>query len=150
MIRASRRNDRRRMARAIALARLNFGLTGKNPSVGCVIVDAHNHIIGEGVTGVGGDPHAEEIALDQAGERARGATAYVTLEPCRERSSGGKSCSVKLSEAGIARVVIAVQDPHPIARDGIEILRAAGISVDIGPGKYAAEGLYRGFFASLN
>jgi pyrimidine deaminase RibD-like protein len=109
----SKRRDRRLMGRALALAGLNQGLTGANPSVGCVILDAQGHVVGEGVTGKGGRPHAEEIALDDAGNRARGGTAYVTLEPCRERSSGTASCSSKLIGAGIRRVVVAIEDPHP-------------------------------------
>lgn len=144
--RPSRRRDRRLMGRALALAGLNQGLTGANPSVGCVIVDAQGHIVGEGVTGQGGRPHAEEIALDEAGARAKGGTAYVTLEPCRERSSGAASCSNKLVSAGIARVVVAVEDPHPTARDGIRILREAGVHVVIGPGARQATRLYAWFF----
>ena len=135
------------MGRALALAGLNQGLTGANPSVGCVIVDAAGHIAGEGVTGQGGRPHAEEIALDEAGGRARGATAYVTLEPCRERSSGAASCSSKLVSAGIARVVVAIEDPHPTAKDGIRVLREAGVRVDIGPGRDRAARRYAWFFA---
>lgn len=142
----SRRRDRRLMGRALALAGLNQGLTGANPSVGCVIVDAQGHIVGEGVTGQGGRPHAEEIALDEAGVRAKGGTAYVTLEPCRERSSGAASCSNKLVSAGIARVVVAVEDPHPTARDGIRMLREAGVHVVIGPGARQAARLYAWFF----
>ena len=145
----SKRRDRRMMGRALALARLNHGLTGANPSVGCVILDAHGHIVGEGVTGRGGRPHAEEIALEEAGDAARGGTAYVTLEPCRERSAGGKSCSLKLEEAGVARVVCSVLDPHPVANGGILRLRRAGIQVDVGPGRHAAQGLYRAFFNSI-
>lgn len=145
----SKRRDQRMMGRALALARLNHGLTGVNPSVGCVILDSHGHIVGEGVTGRGGRPHAEEIALDEAGEAARGGTAYVTLEPCRERSAGGKSCSVKLEEAGVARVVCSVLDPHPVANGGILRLRRAGIPVEVGRGRHAAEGLYRAFFTSV-
>ena len=137
------------MGRALALARLNHGLTGPNPSVGCVVLDSHGHIVGEGVTGRGGRPHAEEIALEEAGDAARGGTAFVTLEPCRERSGGGKSCSVKLQEAGVARVVCCVLDPHPVANGGILNLRCAGIQVEIGLGRHAAEGLYRAFFASI-
>lgn len=142
----SRRRDRRLMGRALALAGLNQGLTGANPSVGCVIVDAQGHIVGEGVTGQGGRPHAEEIALDEAGVHAKGGTAYLTLEPCRERSSGAASCSNKLVSAGIARVVVAVEDPHPTARDGIRILREAGVHVVIGPGARQAARLYAWFF----
>jgi len=142
----SKRRDRRMMGRALALAGLNQGLTGPNPSVGCVILDAGGHIIGEGVTGQGGRPHAEEIALEEAASRARGGTAYVTLEPCRERSSGAASCSSKLVSAGIARVVVAVEDPHPTAKDGIRVLREAGVRVDIGPGRDRAARRYAWFF----
>jgi diaminohydroxyphosphoribosylaminopyrimidine deaminase/5-amino-6-(5-phosphoribosylamino)uracil reductase len=137
------------MGRALALARLNHGLTGANPSVGCVILDADGHVVGEGVTGHGGRPHAEEIALEEAGDAAKGGTAYVTLEPCRERSAGGKSCSMKLEDAGVARVVCSVLDPHPVANGGILRLRRAGIRVEVGLGQRAAEGLYRAFFASI-
>lgn len=136
------------MGRALALAGLNQGLTGVNPSVGCVILDASGHIVGEGVTGHGGRPHAEEVALDEAGSAARGGTAYVTLEPCRERSTGAASCSNRLVVAGIARVVVAIEDPHPTARDGIRILREAGIRVETGPGRRTAARRYAWFFAS--
>lgn len=145
-IRPSRRRDRRLMGRALALAGLNQGLTGANPSVGCVIVDARGHIVGEGVTGQDGRPHAEEIALEEAGAKARGGTAFVTLEPCRERSSGAPSCSNKLVSAGIVRVVVAIEDPHPTARDGIRVLRDAGVKVDIGYGRGRAGRLYAWFF----
>ena len=134
------------MGRALALARLNHGLTAKNPSVGCILLDVDGHIVGAGVTGAGGHPHAEEVALDEAGSRAKGGTAYVTLEPCRERSSGAPSCSNKLVEAGIARVVVAIEDPHPTARDGLRILREAGVLVETGLGKSEAGRLYAGFF----
>lgn len=149
MMRRSRRRDRRMMGRALGLARLNQGMTGVNPSVGCVILDAEGHVVGEGVTGIGGRPHAEEIALGQAGEMARGGTAYVTLEPCRERSQGGKSCSVLLREAGVTRVVCAVDDPHPVANGGIRALREAGIAVELGLGEREARRLYRKFFATV-
>ena len=145
----SKRRDQRMMGRALALAALNQGLTGENPSVGCVILDRDGHIAGEGVTGHGGRPHAEEIALEEAGGRAKGGTAYVTLEPCRERSSGAASCSNKLVSAGIARVVVAIEDPHPTARDGIRILREAGVRVETGRGKPRAARLYAWFFASV-
>jgi len=144
----ARRRDQRMMGRALALAGLNHGLTGANPSVGCVILDAQGHILGEGVTGKGGRPHAEEIALQEAGAGARGGTAYVTLEPCRERSSGAASCSNRLVSAGIARVVVAIEDPHPTARDGIRVLREAGVRVETGRGRARAARLYAWFFRS--
>ena len=142
----SKRRDRRMMGRAFQLARLNQGLTAQNPSVGCIILDASGHIVGAGVTGTGGRPHAEEIALEEARGKARSGTAYVTLEPCRERSSGAASCSRKLVEAGIARVVVAIEDPHPTARDGLAVLRDAGVRVETGLGKHAAARLYGWFF----
>ena len=144
----SKRRDRRMMGRAFQRARLNQGLTGKNPSVGCILVDTAGHIVGAGVTGTGGRPHAEEIALEEAAGKAKGGTAYVTLEPCRERSSGAASCSRKLVDAGIARVVVAIEDPHPTARDGLVILREAGVRVESGRGKHGAARLYRWFFAA--
>lgn len=149
MANISRRRDRRCMNRAFHLAYLNHGLTGENPSVGCVIVDELGRIIGEGITGHGGRPHAEEVALDEAGASAIGATAYVTLEPCRERTSGAPSCSEKLIEAGIIRVVCAIEDPHPTAAAGIHRLRHAGVRVDLGLGRLKSARLYRRFFASV-
>ena len=97
--------DLRFMSRALELARAQLGRTSPNPSVGCVIV-ANGAIVGEGATGNGGRPHAEEIALAQAGEGAEGATAYVTLEPCHQRSGGSFSCSQLLLGAGATRVLI--------------------------------------------
>lgn len=120
------------MRRAIALARGNVGLTADNPSVGCVIV-AGGRVVGEGATAPGGRPHAEEQALAQAGDAARGATAYVTLEPCGARSKGGRSCSQLLAEAGVGRVVVACEDPSPFASgQGAERLVAAGVPVELG------------------
>jgi diaminohydroxyphosphoribosylaminopyrimidine deaminase/5-amino-6-(5-phosphoribosylamino)uracil reductase len=120
------------MRRAIAVALPHVGLTAPNPTVGCVLVQG-GQVIAEAVTGVGGRPHAEEQALELAGEAARGATAYVTLEPCGERSAGGASCSELLLSAGIARVVAACRDPHPLASGrGPDRLRAAGVPVEVG------------------
>jgi len=118
------------MRRAIALAAQRVGKTGSNPAVGCVIVK-DGGIIAEAATAEGGRPHAEEQALAAAGDAARGATAYITLEPCGERSSGAASCSERLVAAGVARVVVACADPSPKAsRRGIERLGAAGVEVD--------------------
>lgn len=118
------------MRRAIALARAGLGATGENPSVGCVIV-ASGAVVGEGATGVGGRPHAEEIALDAAGGAAKGATAYVTLEPCGARSSGSASCGERLARAGVARVVVAAMDPSVLAAGlGLRRLAQAGIAVE--------------------
>lgn len=135
------------MSRALALAAAQSGRTGENPSVGCVI-EKDGGIIGEAATADGGRPHAEEQALAQAGERARGAVAYVTLEPCAKRTNGSTSCADRLIQAGIARVVIAATDPHPFASGvGIERLQAAGISVDVGLFAEAARAQNAVFFA---
>ena len=130
------------MQRAIDLARSQLGRTGVNPAVGCVII-AGERIVGEGATADGGSPHAEQIALDMAGEQARGATAYVTLEPCAQRSSGATACSGRLVEAGIVRVLVACSDSSIMAASqGLDRLRAAGIHVETGLLETEARGLY--------
>lgn len=131
------------MRLALEVARSQVGCTGDNPAVGCVIAsnDRSAGWKGEGICDVksfaatadGGRPHAEEQALAHAGEAARGATAYVTLEPCAKRTSGSTSCADLLIAAGVARVVIAAADPHPFARGvGVERLKAAGVVVECG------------------
>jgi pyrimidine deaminase RibD-like protein len=133
------------MARAIALARSHVGLTGDNPSVGCVIA-RDGVVVGEGVTGEDGRPHAEENALDQAGAAAAGAVAYVTMEPCAKRSAGGVSCSERLVAAGVARVVIACADSSVYAGgEGVRRLQAAGIVTDQGLMEAEAEALYAAY-----
>jgi diaminohydroxyphosphoribosylaminopyrimidine deaminase/5-amino-6-(5-phosphoribosylamino)uracil reductase len=133
------------MRRAIELGRRNVGLTGDNPSVGCVIVK-DGEVIGEGVTASGGRPHAEEQALEAAGPAARGATAYVTLEPCGARSSGAASCSERLAAAMVARVVVACEDKSALASGrGVLRLRNAGIVADLGLLADEAAGLYRDY-----
>lgn len=135
------------MRRALALAAPGVGGTGDNPSVGCVIVK-DGAVVGEGATGAGGRPHAEEAALAQAGPEARGAMAYVTLEPCARRSNGGASCADLLIAAQVARVMIATRDPHPMAAGvGIERLRAAGIAVELGLLEGEARAQNAAFFA---
>jgi diaminohydroxyphosphoribosylaminopyrimidine deaminase/5-amino-6-(5-phosphoribosylamino)uracil reductase len=133
------------MAEAIALAATHVGQTGTNPSVGCVIV-LDGKIVGRGVTARSGRPHAEPQALAEAGELARGATAYVTLEPC---SHYGKTppCVNALIAAGVARVVVAVTDPDPrVSGNGLRMLREAGIAVENGLMEEAAR---RGLAAYL-
>jgi diaminohydroxyphosphoribosylaminopyrimidine deaminase/5-amino-6-(5-phosphoribosylamino)uracil reductase len=142
---ASHGEDWRFMARALDLARAQLGRTSPNPSVGCVIV-ADGAIVGEGATGVGGRPHAEEIALAAAGERAEAGTAYVTLEPCNQRSGGSFSCSQLLLVAGVTRVVIACPDPHPLGAHGADRLTALGVLVETGVMRDEAEALNAGFF----
>ena len=128
------------MRRAIALARTHVGLTGENPSVGCVLVK-DGVIVGEGVTAEGGRPHAEEQAIEKAGDLARGAVAYVTLEPCGARSSGAASCSQRLVSAGVAEVVIACEDASPYASgQGAERLAGAGVLLRLGVLADEAEG----------
>jgi diaminohydroxyphosphoribosylaminopyrimidine deaminase / 5-amino-6-(5-phosphoribosylamino)uracil reductase len=124
--------DRRFMAAAIRLARRNLGLTGTNPSVSTIIVrhdGGRSRIIGRGVTEIGGRPHAETQALLEAGEGARGATAYVTLEPCAHHGRT-PPCAEALVTAGLSRVVGAASDPDPrVSGKGYAILRNAGIAV---------------------
>jgi len=120
------------MRRAIAAAMANLGQTWPNPSVGCVIAK-DDQILGQAATAKGGRPHAEEQVLEALGQAARGATAYVTLEPCGARSNGKTSCAEHLALAGISRVVIACEDPSPFASgQGLERLRAAGLVAQTG------------------
>lgn len=116
------------MARAISLARRGF--PAPNPHVGCVIVQG-SEIVGEGYHRYAGGPHAEVVALRKAGDRARGATAYVTLEPCNHQGRT-PPCSKALMEAGIARVVAADLDPNPRAGGGLERLASSGIATSVG------------------
>ena len=120
------------MAAALALAERGLGRTGNNPSVGCIIVKG-DKVVGRGWTQAGGRPHAEAMALEQAGPKAAGATVYVTLEPCAHFSERGPSCASMLVAARPARVVAALQDPDPrTAGKGFAELTAAGIAVDTG------------------
>lgn len=124
--------DRRFMAAALRLSRKHAGLTGTNPAVGTLIVRDDGNgpvIVGRGVTAIGGRPHAEAEALADAGEKARGATAYVTLEPCAHHGRT-PPCANALVAAGVSRVVGAASDPDPrVSGKGYAILRAAGIEV---------------------
>src|ERR1700692_1036026 len=141
----SKAADQRFMQLALALGRRGQGRTWPNPAVGAVVVK-DGVIVGRGWTQPGGRPHAEPVALTRAGEAARGATLYVTLEPC---SHVGKSppCADAIIAAGIARVVSAIEDPNPeVAGQGHARLRAAGIAVDIGPGAAGAARDHAGHF----
>ncbi|WP_345790359.1 bifunctional diaminohydroxyphosphoribosylaminopyrimidine deaminase/5-amino-6-(5-phosphoribosylamino)uracil reductase RibD [Ruegeria pomeroyi] len=138
-------SDARYMALALSLGRRGQGVCWPNPAVGCVIVK-DGRIVGRGWTQPGGRPHAEVVALAQAGAAARGATAYVTLEPCAHH---GKTppCAEALIAAGVARVVAAVEDSDPrVAGNGFEMLRRAGIEVSVGTGEDAAARDLAGFF----
>jgi diaminohydroxyphosphoribosylaminopyrimidine deaminase/5-amino-6-(5-phosphoribosylamino)uracil reductase len=142
-------DDWRWMGAALALASRGIGQTTPNPSVGCVIVQA-GRVIGRGHTQAGGRPHAEAMALGQAGDAARGSTAYVTLEPCAHASPRGPACADLLVAAGIARVVVAAPDPDPRTNgQGIERLRAAGIAVTAGVRAAEAAAGLAGFFTRL-
>jgi diaminohydroxyphosphoribosylaminopyrimidine deaminase/5-amino-6-(5-phosphoribosylamino)uracil reductase len=133
------------MGAAVALALRGRGRTAPNPSVGCVLVK-DGRVVGRGRTRNGGRPHGEAVALEEAGEAARGATAYVTLEPCAHESPRGPSCADLLIAAGVARVVAALTDPDPrTAGKGLERLRHAGIAVSEGPGAPAAAIAAEGF-----
>jgi len=119
------------MRRAITLAARGLGRTSPNPVVGCVILDPTGAVVGEGWHARAGGPHAEVEALRDAGSDARGGTAVVTLEPCNHTGRTG-ACAQALLDAGIARVVIAVPDPTPLATGGAATLRAAGVDVEDG------------------
>jgi diaminohydroxyphosphoribosylaminopyrimidine deaminase/5-amino-6-(5-phosphoribosylamino)uracil reductase len=140
--------DLRSMRAALALARRGLGGVWPNPAVGCVIVD-RGRVVGRGWTQPGGRPHGETEALGRAGGAARGATAYVSLEPC---CHWGRTppCADALIAAGIRRVVVALEDPDPrVAGEGVRRLRAAGLDVDIGLCKAEAAEINAGFFCRL-
>lgn len=141
-------NDSLWMSKALQLARQGLYSTHPNPRVGCVIV-ANNQLVGQGWHQKAGEPHAEVHALRDAADKAKGATAYVTLEPC---SHFGRTppCADALINAGVARVVIAMQDPNPqVAGRGIERLRQAGIAVTCGVLEQEAELLNKGFIKRM-
>jgi diaminohydroxyphosphoribosylaminopyrimidine deaminase/5-amino-6-(5-phosphoribosylamino)uracil reductase len=143
--------DARWMSLALTLGRRGLGRTWPNPAVGAVIVGggASPLIVGRGITQPGGRPHAETEAIHNAGERARGATLYVTLEPC---SHHGKTppCAEAIIAAGITRVVSAIEDPNPeIAGRGHAMLRAAGIAVDVGTSAEEARRAHAGHFQRI-
>jgi diaminohydroxyphosphoribosylaminopyrimidine deaminase/5-amino-6-(5-phosphoribosylamino)uracil reductase len=120
------------MQRAIDIARQGIGSVEPNPPVGAVIVDDQSNLLGEGYHQQFGGPHAEINALDQAGDSARGATLFVTLEPCCHEGKT-PACSQAVIEAGLKKVVIAVSDPaEHVSGGGIKELQAAGIEVEVG------------------
>ncbi len=137
------------MAAALGLARRGLGRVWPNPSVGCVIVASGGRVVGRGFTQPGGRPHAETEALREAGSAAKGATAYVSLEPCAHH---GKTppCAEALVAAGIARCVIAADDPDPrVAGGGIAILERAGIAITRDVLREEAVELNAGFFSRI-
>lgn len=140
--------DHAHMAQALALAARGTDTTDPNPRVGCVL--AHGaEVVGEGWHVRAGEGHAEVHALRAAGDRAAGATAYVTLEPCAHHGRT-PPCAEALVAAGVARVVAACEDPFPqVAGRGIGILRAAGVVVELGLMREPARELNRGFFSRI-
>jgi diaminohydroxyphosphoribosylaminopyrimidine deaminase/5-amino-6-(5-phosphoribosylamino)uracil reductase len=138
------------MARAIALGEEARGRSAPNPNVGCVIVAPSGKVVGKGSTAAGGRPHAEAVALAEAGKRAEEATAYVSLEPCAHASERGPACTDLLLEAKPARVVIALKDPDPrTSGKGIRRLRRAGIEVTLGVEREAARRSLSGWLTRL-
>lgn len=137
------------MARALALAERGRGRTSPNPMVGALVVDFEGVIVGRGAHEVAGGPHAEVYALEDAGERARGATLYCTLEPCSSTGRTGP-CAPLVTKAGIARAVIAVEDPNPrVGGGGLAHLREHGVDVTIGVLRDEAAALNRPFFSVM-
>ena len=133
---------------ALRLARRNLGQTWPNPSVGAIIVK-DGQIIGQGITAKGGRPHAETQALEQAGEKAKGATLYVTLEPCCHQGQT-PPCTDAIIKAGISTVVVACKDPNPLISGlGMELLHQAGITVIEKIGEAEALEINRGFFSVI-
>ena len=141
--------DRAHMARALLLASRGRGRTSPNPMVGAVIVDGEGVVVGQGSHEFAGGPHAEIHAIADAGDRARGATLYCTLEPCSHTGRTGP-CAPRVVEAGIRRAVIAVEDPNPrVAGRGLEMLEQHGIEVTLGVRADEAERLNCAFFTAM-
>ena len=139
------------MAETVALGAAARGRSAPNPNVGCIVVSKGGKIVGRGATQQGGRPHAEAVALKQAGKAARGSTVYVTLEPCAHDSPRGPACADLLVAAKPARVVIALKDPDKrINGRGIRKLRSAGIEVKVGIGRKAAEQSLAGWLTRLS
>ncbi|HXH02301.1 MAG TPA: bifunctional diaminohydroxyphosphoribosylaminopyrimidine deaminase/5-amino-6-(5-phosphoribosylamino)uracil reductase RibD [Candidatus Competibacteraceae bacterium] len=140
--------DHQYMAHALRLAARGLYTTDPNPRVGCVLV-RHGEIVGEGWHERAGQPHAEIHALGMAGERARGATAYITLEPCCHHGRT-PPCTDALLAAGVARVVAAMEDPNPqVGGQGLAQLRAAGVAVECGVLEAQARALNPGFISRM-
>jgi len=138
------------MGEALRLGEAARGQSAPNPNVGCVIVSKGGRIVGRGATARGGRPHAEAIALEQAGRRAKDSTIYVTLEPCAHDSPRGPACTDLLIAARPRRIVIALKDPDPrTSGRGIRRLRAAGIDIVVGVGREGAKRSLSGWLTRL-
>lgn len=136
------------MRRALALAGRGIGTTSPNPVVGAVILDLVGTVVGEGFHVQAGGPHAEIAALAAAGDRARSGTCVVTLEPCNH-TGRTPPCVQAILDAGLARAVVAVRDPHEVAAGGVEALRAAGLEVEVGVLAAEAERLNEAWLTSV-
>ncbi|MBH2043357.1 MAG: bifunctional diaminohydroxyphosphoribosylaminopyrimidine deaminase/5-amino-6-(5-phosphoribosylamino)uracil reductase RibD, partial [Comamonadaceae bacterium] len=140
------------ISQALGLAAQALFLSNPNPRVGCVLVAPDGRVIGQGFTQQAGGPHAEVVALRDAaaaGHDVRGATAYVTLEPCAHQGRTGPCCDA-LVAAGIGKVVASIADPNPlVGGQGFARLRAAGVAVEVGPGAAQARELNIGFFSRM-
>lgn len=137
------------MARALVIARRGSGRTAPNPMVGAIVVSPEGVVVASAHHDRAGEPHAEVLALTAAGERARGATLYCTLEPCCHHGRTGP-CVDKIVEAGVARVVAAIEDPDPrVAGGGVRYLQAHGVEVRVGVRAAAARGLNRAYFTAV-
>jgi diaminohydroxyphosphoribosylaminopyrimidine deaminase/5-amino-6-(5-phosphoribosylamino)uracil reductase len=142
-------SDRRFMLEAARLGEAARGRTAPNPNVGCLIVK-DGEIVGRGATAPGGRPHAEAVALAEAGKRAKGATLYTTLEPCAHASKRGPTCAALIPETGIARVVIGIKDPDPrTSGDGIKLLKNVGVEVKTGVGRDIARNSMSGYLSRI-
>jgi len=142
--------DTRFMAEAVRLGDAARGRSAPNPNVGCVIVSAKGEIVGRGATAIGGRPHAEAVALTQAGKKAAGSTVYVTLEPCAHDSPRGPPCADLIVKAKPSRVVVALKDPDArTTGKGVSKLRSAGIEVKLGVGRKAAAESLSGWLTRL-
>lgn len=138
------------MGEALRLGDGARGQSAPNPNVGCVIVSPGGRVVGRGATARGGRPHAEALALQQAGKRAKGATVFVTLEPCAHASDRGPACADLLIDSNPSRVVIALKDPDPRTTGrGIQRLRRSGIEVTLGIGREQAKQSLAGWLTRL-
>ncbi|MEO6433035.1 MAG: bifunctional diaminohydroxyphosphoribosylaminopyrimidine deaminase/5-amino-6-(5-phosphoribosylamino)uracil reductase RibD [Sphingomicrobium sp.] len=144
------RSDADFMAEAATLAERARGSSAPNPNVGCLIVSPRGKVVARAVTAPGGRPHAEAAALSIAGKAARGATIFITLEPCAHDSERGPACADLIIAAKPKRVVVGLKDPDPrTAGKGLRKLRAAGIEVKLGPGRAAAERSMAGWLTRI-
>jgi len=143
------KTDEQWMQLALRLARRELGNVAPNPAVGCVLIDQNQHIVGRGWTQPGGRPHAERVALDQAGAKAKGAIAYVSLEPC-SHTGQTPPCAEGLIEAGVSQVVVGTTDPDPrVAGKGLKMLEEVGISIKTNVLKKESDDLNAGFFSRI-